>query len=391
MSLPSGRARRRWRTVAGFVAVAVLAYGAGLVTGVVGSTPPASSTEAGPLDEAAAQIAERAATPIARAKLDEAAVDGMLGALGDRWSAYYGPQEFTSFSDSLEGSYTGVGMWVTERGGALVVSSVPSSSPAAAAGVRAGDVLAAVDGSPTRGASVAAVAAMLRGGPGSRAVLVLVRDGVVRTVDVTRGTVTTHDVTVERLKGGVTVIRVAAFSRGVGEQVQSAVEALPHGSGVVLDLRGDPGGLLTEAVDVASAFLDGGPVVSLQRRGAATTVLDAGRSGNTTVPLVVLVDSSTASAAEVVTAALQDRNRAVVVGTRTFGKGSVQEPTRLSDGSAIELTVGRYLTPDGTSIDGVGIEPDVVVPASATPAEAEQRALEVLSGLSAVTGTSGRG
>jgi carboxyl-terminal processing protease len=160
---------------------------------------------------------------------------------------------------------------------------------------------------------------------------------------------------------------------------------------VVLDLRGDPGGLLTEAVEVAGAFLDGGVVVSYQKRGEPLHDLDAPGGGQTTIPLVVLVDGGTASAAEIVAAALQDRNRAVVVGSKTYGKGSVQEPMTLSDGSALEFTVGRYLTPSGRSIDGIGIEPDISVKSSLGSAVAETRAVEVLRGLIAATDTTGRG
>ena len=140
-----------------------------------------------------------------------------------------------------------------------------------------------------------------------------------------------------------------------------------------------------------SVFLDGGPVVSYERRGGAPQTLDAAGGGDLTTPVVVLVNNTTASAAEVVTAALQDRNRAVVVGSRTYGKGSVQEPSRLSDGSALELTVGRYLTPAGRSLDGVGVEPDVLVSPQLAPEVAERRAIEVLTGLVAALGGTGRG
>jgi carboxyl-terminal processing protease len=177
----------------------------------------------------------------------------------------------------------------------------------------------------------------------------------------------------------------------VGQQVRNAVSRVPADGGVVLDLRGDPGGLLGEAVAVASAFLADGPVVSFEQRDRPTTRFGVVEAGNATVPLVVLVDGGTASAAEVVAGALQDRDRAVIVGARTFGKGSVQEPSVLSDGSAIELTVGHYLTPDGRSIDGVGIEPDVLVDPAAGAAAAEQRALTVLAGLRASVGTTGQG
>jgi carboxyl-terminal processing protease len=202
-------------------------------------------------------------------------------------------------------------------------------------------------------------------------------------VTLTRSQVAADDVIVDRLKHAVLMIRISSFSRGVGQQVRAALAADPaaHAGGVVLDLRDDPGGLVDEAVQVAGVFLDGGPVVSYQRRSAGVTTLDAPPHGDTVTPLVVLVDGNTASAAEIVTGALQDRGRAVVVGSRTYGKGSVQEPTTLSDGSAIELTVGRYLTPSGRALDGVGIEPDVAIDSAAAPSVAERRALEVLAGL----------
>jgi carboxyl-terminal processing protease len=164
-----------------------------------------------------------------------------------------------------------------------------------------------------------------------------------------------------------------------------------HVKGIVLDLRDDPGGLLTEAVATASAFLAGGPVVSYVRRGSAPKILDATGKGDTSIPLVVLVNGGTASAAEIVAGALQDRGRAVIVGSQTFGKGSVQAPNQLSDGSAIELTVGHYLTPSGRSLDGVGITPDVLVGAGTPDSVIYQQAVEVLSGLTADGGSSGRG
>jgi carboxyl-terminal processing protease len=182
--------------------------------------------------------------------------------------------------------------------------------------------------------------------------------------------------------GGAVVarVRIPAFTRGVGRRVRTAVAAR-RTAGVVLDLRGNPGGLLDEAVETASVFLDGGAVVSYTRRAGDTVNLDAVADGDVLVPLVVLVDGGTASAAEVVAGALQDRGRAVLVGSRTFGKGTVQEPRTLADGSALELTVARYRTPSGRSLDGAGLEPDIEVSAGLPAAVAERRALEVLTGL----------
>ena len=196
----------------------------------------------------------------------------------------------------------------------------------------------------------------------------------------------------KRLRGSVTLLRVDGFTRGAGRQVRDvlAADRAAYSGGVLLDLRGNRGGLLTEAVEVASAFLDGGPVVSYDRRGQTRRTLEALGRGDTVTPLVVLIDPGTASAAEVVAAALQDRGRAVLVGSATYGKGSVQEPTRLSDGSILELTVGRYLTPSGRSLERVGVAPDVLVPADAAPGVAERRAAEVLGGLVAALAPAGR-
>jgi carboxyl-terminal processing protease len=356
-------------------------YGAGVVTGVVGS----SGTSAGVIDAAADRIEQSAAHPVDRAELERAAVEGMLKALGDRWSSYYDPSEYASFEDALEGRYSGIGLWVRAGQEGVVVSSVQVDSPAAEAGLVPGDVVVAVDGWPTSGGSVGEVVQRLRGPAGSDVVVAIARDGVTSSVSVTRTLLATSEVTVEQLADGVTRIDLSTFTRGVGRSVREALAGDPetYAGGVVLDLRSNPGGLLDEAVEVSSAFLDGGPVVSYEQRDAPDRTLYAVGSGNTSVPVVVLVDGGTASAAEVVAAALQDRSRAVVVGSRTYGKGSVQEPSVLPDGSAIEFTIGRYLTPTGRVIDGRGVEPDVLVDPAATPEVAEQRALEVLRGLTA--------
>jgi carboxyl-terminal processing protease len=384
--------------------VVVVAFSAGLLTGVMGSHDPDSTaaasvaepTEAasssGVLDQAASTILQNAAKPISKDDLDKAAVEGMLQALGDKWSSYYTPSDFDSFQDVMNGEYTGVGLWV-QRSDAGVVSvvSVQTGSPSDGA-LRSGDVITAVGGTPVATRSTADVVAALRGEAGTTVTVTYRRAEATHTVSLKRTALPTEDVTA-KVTGSVMIIKVSAFTKGVGDKVAQFVATAKsrHLTGIVLDLRGNPGGLLDEGVKTASAFLDGGPVVTFEKRGAPPLQLTAEPGGDTGTPLAVLVDGGTASAAEVVTAALQDRDRAVVVGSRTFGKGSVQEPTILSDGSAIEFTVGSYLTPSGKSLDGVGIGPDVTVPAGATPAAAEAQAVEVLSGLLADAGTGGRG
>jgi carboxyl-terminal processing protease len=360
------------------------------LTGSGSDDKPAQSV----LDQAEQRIADEAAQPVSQAALERAAVQGMLAALDDQWSAYYGPSDYTRFEQVLSGSYTGVGVWI-RRGsdGALRVMSVEPSSPAARAGLKPGDVVVAVAGRNVGKRSVADVVASLRGDAGTIVAVQVRRGSRLLTTSLRRAAVRDDDVSATQLPGGVERLRVSAFTRGVGRWMRAKVRAAAaqHVRGLVLDLRDNPGGLLDEAVETASAFLHDGPVVSYQQRGHAAQMLDALGGGNTGLPLVVLVDGGTASAAEIVASALQDRGRAVIIGSRTFGKGSVQAPSQLSDGSALELTVGHYLTPSGHSIDGVGVTPDLEVPAGTPAAVMEHRAVEVLSGLTADAGSSGRG
>ncbi|MCU1602542.1 MAG: carboxyl-terminal protease [Frankiales bacterium] len=381
--MPSRQLIRRAAISAG----AVLALSGTFVLGVVagaGSTPDHDSPPpAGVLDDAADQIAGSSLLPVDRDALDAAAIKAMLATAGDQWGSW-------AEGDGTNGSYAGVGIWLRGTGASLVISQVAADSPARRAGVQVGDELTQVDGRSTDGLTPADVASALRGNPGTTVRLALLHGTRPRVLELTRAEVPALEVTVSMISSTVGRIVVPSFTRGTGRQVRDGLGALlkQRAQGVVLDLRGDPGGLLTEAVETASAFLDGGPIVTYTRRGGSPVHLDAEGEGNTRVPLVVLVDGGTASAAEVVTGALQDRGRAVVVGSRTFGKGTVQEPKHLSDGSSLALTVARYTLPSGRSVDGVGIEPDIQV-VSSDGREALSRAREVLAGLQADTG--GRG
>jgi carboxyl-terminal processing protease len=379
------------------LAAAVAALAAAYVAGAASMwaaqphDPPAKQSV---VDEAEQRIAADAAHPVSETQLERAAVQGMLNALDDQWSAYYAPADFSRFEQVLSGSYTGVGVWIRRGADAgLRVLSVDPASPAAKAGMRAGDALVAVAGRPVRGRSVADVVSALRGTAGTSVTVVVARGERTLTMKLRRVAIDVDDVSAAMVAPGVERLRVTAFTRGVGRWVRARVSDAHnrHLRGLVLDLRDDPGGLLDEAVETASAFLDGGPVVAYEQRGHPKQVLTALGNGDTGTPLVVLVDGGTASAAEIVAAALQDRGRAVIIGSRTFGKGSVQAPSQLSDGSALEFTVGHYLTPSGRSIDGVGVVPDLEVPPTTAPNLLVQRAVEVLSGLTADAGSSGRG
>jgi carboxyl-terminal processing protease len=385
---------RRVLTITAGVGAILLAYGAGAATILLTSSSDRPRSHGSVLDEAERRISSQAADPVSSAELQRAAVEGMLRALDDRWSAYYAAGDFARFQQVLAGSYTGVGVWVHRAAdGSLRVMSVQPHSPAAVAGLHSGDVLVSVASRSVIGRSVADVVSDLRGDVGSTVTVQFRRGGALITAHLRRAAVRDDDVSANMITPSIERLRIAAFTRGVGRWVRDQVARARdrHLQGLVLDLRDDPGGLLDEAVETASAFLDGGPVVSYEQRDRQPQELRALGHGDTGIPLVVLVDGGTASAAEIVAAALQDRGRAVLLGSRPFGKGSVQAPSQLSDGSALELTVGHYLTPSGRSLDGVGVEPDVEVAAEAPPSVFEQRAVEVLSGLTADAGSSGRG
>ncbi|MFI1889233.1 S41 family peptidase [Streptomyces jumonjinensis] len=379
---PDQSSRRPRRSRRG--AALTLVFATVLATGAAtGGLPRDDGAEARPraVDPAGAtvdqdEVARAAARAVADGESGTEAAEEVVARGGDRWGAVYDEREYRSFQQSLDGEYTGVGLWARQGGdGRVEVARVRSGGPADRAGVRAGDRLRTVDGKTVDRRPVTEVVALLRGEERTSVALGLERSGRSWTRSLTRATLSTESVTVERLDGGAVIIRVAAFTRGAGDRVREAVRRAPDGAGVLLDLRGNSGGLVNEAVDTASVFLDGGLVATYDMRGAQRA-LYAKPGGDTGRPVVALVDGGTMSAAEMVTGALQDRGRAVTVGSRTFGKGSVQMPSELPDGSVAELTVGHYRTPSGREVDGLGITPDVTVEEGA-----EDRARTVLDGL----------
>ncbi|WP_406014685.1 S41 family peptidase [Streptomyces sp. NBC_00984] len=348
------------------------------------------------------EVAAAAARAVADGKSGKEAAEEVVSRSGDRWGAVYDERQYEEFEQALDGSYTGVGIAAKRSADGLVeVARVQPGGPADRAGIEPGDLLRTVDGHRVDRRPVAEVVALLRGdrteaAAGSTVVLGVERGAGLRTETLRRARLTTEAVTVRRIgptrpasstspdssdssdssgSSGAVMIEVDSFTRGSGAKVRDAVRDAPSDAGVLLDLRGNSGGLVTEAVTAASAFLDGGLVATYDVHGEQRA-LYAQPGGDTDRPLVVLIDGGTMSAAELLTGALQDRGRAVTVGSRTFGKGSVQMPSKLPGGSVAELTVGHYRTPAGRGVDGRGITPDLAVGSGA-----EQRAETVLSGL----------
>lgn len=308
-------------------------------------------------------VAEAAEEAVADGSSPMEAAERAVSRSGDRWGAVYSRGEYEEFEEALDGQYTGVGLWARrERDGRIEVTKVSSDSPAASAGIRKGDRLRSVDGEKVDGHPVTGWSPCCAATPRTRPPVR--RSGWASSAARTRGRrpygvpVCPRTRSPFELAGGITVIKIDSFTKGVGDQVRDAVREAPADGGIVLDLRGNSGGLVAEAVTTASVFLDGGLVATYDVDGSQQA-LHAEPGGDTTRALVALVDGGTMSAAELLTGALQDRGRAVVVGSRTFGKGSVQMPSRLPDGAVAELTVGHYRTPSGRGVDGRGITPDL--------------------------------
>ena len=343
------------------------------------------------LDEALNKILDNSATETDKDSLQRAAIEGMLRSLGDKWSQYLPETQSTSFENAVEGQYSGIGVWLrSDESGLVGIAGVVPTSPAEFANLQEGDLIQSVDGETTQDKSLDTVAKLLSGKPNTTAILSVNRSEETLTFSVKRTELRSNPVQLKKLKNEIVLISISEFTRGTARSMRSALAASGvERSGVILDLRGNPGGLLVEATDVAGAFLNGGTVVEFFKPGKSPEVFNAIGDGDSKTPLVVLIDRGTASAAEIVAAALQDRNRAVIVGERTFGKAAVQDLTELSNGAAIELTIGYYLTPNGKRLEGKGLDPDILVSPNESKSVAETRALQVLLGLVASSGVRG--
>ncbi len=338
------------------------------------------------------EVHENYVSPPEDKELIKGAVDGMLSTL-DPHSSYLDPDGFKTMQEQTQGSFAGLGIQVQmpnegpDKGFVLIVAPI-DDTPAARAGLKTNDLIVEIDGERVQGKTIDEAIALMKGERGTKVELSVVRDREEPSfkVPLVRDIVRVNPVTV-RAEGDFGYIRVSTFSQRAAKSVKEGLEELEKDisggmRGLVLDLRSNPGGLLDQAVNISDLFLDGGEIVSTRGRRARDTLRELGTRGDklSGKPVIVLINGGSASASEIVAGALQDRNRALILGTKSFGKGSVQTVIPLQNGiqGALRLTTARYYTPSGRSIQAQGIDPDlpfpVIYPGQDAPAQRRSEA-----------------
>ena len=383
----------RWQKIAiAVLSVITVAFGAFSVGFTLGAKGERGLPQVGggfgdsidSVEEAYEKILSTSVDPPTEDALARGAIKGMVEVLkknDDPYALFYTPEGYRSFQELTTGRFSGIGVWLKQKGEDLEIVSVLPDTPAQASGLRRGDVITSIDGDPVLDMSSDDAVARIKGPEGTDVSLGIDRSGENLSFTMTRKEIELPNLITRTIDQDLGYIRLFGFARGAGGQVRNEIEGLVADGvkGIVLDLRDNGGGLFQEAVEVASTFIEDGEIVTYRQRSEDDVVYDAEGDAFQDLPLVVLVNEGTASASEIVAGALQDRERAMVIGTKTYGKGSVQQVVPLNDASALKLTIAAYLTPDGHDINGDGIDPDVEV--AGTAAEQRQRAVEILKGI----------
>jgi carboxyl-terminal processing protease len=297
-------------------------------------------------------------------KILTGAIDGLLAALDDPYTRHFAKKDFQHVEEVTEGRFEGVGMTMEDVSGQLTVVAPIEGTPAATAGIKAGDKVMAIDGKETKGMPLDTAVAKIKGKSGTKVVLTIARDGVANfVVSLTRTEIRIPNIQAH-MEGDVGYVRlIHSFDSTAGADIRKEMKSL-KGQGakaIILDLRNNPGGLLYSGVDVASSFIDKGVIVSIKEKKAAERKYTAMGNSDPTIPVVILVNKGSASASEIVAGAIQDYERGPIVGEQTFGKGSVQTVMNLTDGSGLIITTAKYYTPKGRSISKIGVTPDIKI------------------------------
>jgi carboxyl-terminal processing protease len=295
-------------------------------------------------------------------QLQDGLKKGLVAASGDPYTEYMPPKEAKDFDEQLSGSFEGIGAELGKDKDSVIIVSPISGTPAAKAGLRPKDAIVQINGKDATGLSVEEARNKIRGPKGTQVKLTIIRDGQKLDLTITRDTITIPSVESKILDGNIGYLKVSRFSDDTAALTTTAAAEFKQKNvkGVILDLRGDPGGYLEAAVNVASLWLPSNKTVLQERRGGTTTktYTSLGTATLQGIPTIALIDEGSASASEITAGALRDNGAATLLGVKSFGKGSVQEPMQLNDGSLLKITVARWYTPNGKNIDKQGITPD---------------------------------
>ncbi|MBI2447933.1 S41 family peptidase [Candidatus Microgenomates bacterium] len=307
-------------------------------------------------------------------KLVEGAIGGMVGSLGDPFSAYIGLEDVNAFNNELNGTFEGIGAEIGLKEGQLAIIAPLEGSPAERAGIKTGDIVQAIDDYPAQYLSIDKAVEMIRGERGTKVRLTISRASEILEISVWRETINVKSLTYKNQGNGIGYVKITRFDEKTANLLTASVDKIREDNigGLIIDLRNNPGGYLTTAVEAASQFIRDGVIVTEESKTGEKQELKAsGRGLLLEMPIVVLVNEGSASASEIVAGAIKDHKRGIIIGTQTFGKGTVQELRPLLYGGALKITVAKWLTPNGLVIDGNGLSPDIEVKWDGTGEDAQ--------------------